>query len=70
MRPSRANSEIAALMKHATWFLPGLSPVEGELLTATFNAGRLSSDGGILVLREIALKLGVAEVITGPLRDD
>jgi len=57
-------------MKDATSFLPGLSPVEGKLLIATFSAGRLSSDGGILVLREIALKLGLAEVITGPLRDD
>jgi len=54
---------------HATSFLPGLSPVEGKPLTATFDAGRLSSDGGVVVLREIAMRLGLAEAITAPLRD-
>ena len=54
---------------HATSFLPGLSPVEGKPLTATFDAGRLSSDGGVIVLREIALRLGLAEATTGPLPD-
>ena len=54
---------------HATSFLPGLSPVEGKPPTATFDAGRLSSDGGVVVLREIAMRLGLAEAITAPLRD-
>jgi hypothetical protein len=54
---------------HATSLLPGLSPVEGKPLTATFDAGRLSSDGGVVVLREIAMRLGLAEAITAPLRD-
>jgi hypothetical protein len=57
-------------MVETTPLLPGLSPVEGKHLTATFDAGRLSSDGGVIVLREIALKLGLAEVITGPLPDE
>ena len=39
---------------HAKPILPGLSPVEAKPLTATFDAGRLSSDGGLIVLREIA----------------
>ena len=34
----------------ATPFLPGLSPVGGKSLTATFDAGSLSSDGGLVVL--------------------
>jgi hypothetical protein len=55
---------------HATPILPGLSAVEGKPLTATFDAGRLSSDGGLIVLREIATHLGLAEAITGPLGDD
>ena len=55
---------------NTTPFLPGLSPVTDKPLTATFDGGRLSSDGGVIVLREIALKLGLAEVISGPLRDD
>ena len=53
----------------ATPILPGLSPVAGKPLTATFDAGRLSSDGGLIVLREIATRLGLAETITGPLAD-
>jgi hypothetical protein len=55
---------------NATPFLPGLSPVAGKPLTATFDAGRLSSDGGVIVLREIAERLGLAQAITRPLRDD
>lgn len=57
-------------MTKLTPFLPGLSPVTGKPLTATFDAGMMSSDGGLVVLREIALKLGLAEVITKPLPDD
>ena len=41
---------------HAMPILPGLSPVAAKSLTATFDAGRLSSDGGLIVLRD-----GVAE---------
>ena len=55
---------------NATLILPCLSPVEGKPLTATFDAGRLSSDGGVIVLREIAKRVGLAETITGPLGDD
>lgn len=55
---------------NATPILPGLSAVEGKLLTATFDAGRLSSDGGVIVLREIAKRLDLAGTIAGPLRDD
>jgi hypothetical protein len=50
--------------------LPGLSPVEAKSLTATFDAGRLSSDGGLVVLREIEARLSLAETISAPLRDD
>ena len=55
---------------HAMPILPGLSPVAAKSLTATFDAGRLSCDGGLIVLREIAARLRLAETITGPLRDD
>ncbi|MEZ5850289.1 MAG: IS1380 family transposase [Hyphomicrobiaceae bacterium] len=54
---------------HAMPNLPGLSPVEVKSLTATFDAGRLSSDGGLIVLREIERRLSLADTITGPLRD-
>ena len=41
--------------------LPGLSPVAGKSVVAKFDGGRLSSDGGILVLREIEQRLRVAD---------
>ena len=34
-------------------YLPGLSPVAGKELCARFDGGRLSSDGGVLLLRGI-----------------
>ena len=56
-------------MTEATPFLPGLSPVAGKSLTAAQDAGNLTSNGGLVVLREPALRLGVADVIAGPLPD-
>ena len=41
--------------------LPGLSPVAGKKVVAKFDGGLLSSDGGILTLREIKRRLRVAE---------
>jgi hypothetical protein len=41
--------------------LPGLSPVSGKAIVARFDGGQLSSDAGVLVLREIAQRLGLAE---------
>jgi hypothetical protein len=43
-----------------TPFLPGLSPVSGEAVVARFDGGRLSSEGGLLALREVARRLGLA----------
>ena len=40
--------------------LPGLSPVGGKLVIARFDGGHLSSDGGLLVLREVERRLDVA----------
>ena len=56
-------------MTEATPFLPGLSPVAGKSLTAAQDAGNLTSNGGLVVLRESANRLGVADVIAGPLPD-
>lgn len=56
-------------MIEATSFLPGLSSVAGKSLTAARDAGNLTSNGGLIVLREPALRLGVADVIAGPLPD-
>ncbi len=40
--------------------LPGLSPVSAKPIVARFDGGHLSSDGGVLLLREIAERLGFA----------
>ncbi len=44
----------------ATLPLPGLSPVAGKPLIARFDAARLSSDGGVLALRDIERRIGIA----------
>lgn len=44
----------------ATLPLPGLSPVAGRPIIARFDGGALSSDGGLLALREIEERLGLA----------
>ncbi|MEF2554609.1 transposase, partial [Aurantimonas sp. A2-1-M11] len=40
--------------------LPGLSPVNGKVVTARFDGGSLSSDAGLLALREVERRLDVA----------
>lgn len=49
--------------------LPGLSPVGGKSLVARFDGGRLSSDGGVLALREVERRLGIANRLAGCLDD-
>ena len=51
-------------------FLPGLSPIAGKALCARFDGGRLSSDGGVLLLRELEHGLGLAELLSSCLRDE
>jgi Transposase DDE domain group 1 len=50
-------------------FLPGLSPVAGKPVQVTFDAGRLTSDGGVLVLAEIERRLGIAARLARCLED-
>jgi len=52
-----------------TPLLPCLSPVRSKPLTAQFNCGLMSSDGGAIVLREIAGRLQLAVAIRGPIAD-
>ena len=56
-------------MTDATPFLPGLPTVGRTSLTATQDAGNLTSNGGLVVLREAARRLGLAGVIADPLPD-
>jgi Transposase DDE domain group 1 len=56
-------------MVDATPFLPGLSPVQGKAVVARFDGGRLSSEGGLLVLREVERRLGLADRLAACLKD-
>jgi hypothetical protein len=56
-------------MVESTPSLPGLSPVSGAALIARFDGGDMSSDGGLLALREIEARLGVAGRLAACLRD-
>ena len=57
-------------MNETTSYLPGLSPVSGKELQARFDGGRLSSDGGVLLLREIENGLGLADVLSSCMKDE
>src|ERR1700739_618720 len=56
-------------MVDATPFLPGLSEVQGMAVVARFDGGTWSSEGGLLALREIERRLGLADRLAGCLRD-
>ncbi|MCP4491092.1 MAG: IS1380 family transposase [Gammaproteobacteria bacterium] len=56
-------------MTEDTLFLPGLSPVDGVDIHARFDGGSLSSDGGVLVLREIERGLNFADTLAACLHD-
>jgi hypothetical protein len=49
--------------------LPGLSPVCGKPILARFDGGQLSSDGGVLALREIETRLGLANRLAACVAD-
>jgi hypothetical protein len=49
--------------------LPFLSPVRGKPVHVAFDGGRLTSDGGVLVLAEIEGRLGIAERLAHCLDD-
>jgi hypothetical protein len=49
--------------------LAGLSPVDGKAVVAGFDGGLLSSDGGVLALREVERRLGVGDRLAACLVD-
>jgi hypothetical protein len=56
-------------MNDPTLPLLGLSPVLGKPIVARFDGGPLSSDAGVLILREVEQRLGVAERLAGCIAD-
>ncbi len=53
----------------STPMLPGLSPVGGKTIEARFDAACMSSDGGLLALREIEQRLAIAQRLAACIRD-
>ena len=49
--------------------LPGLSPVGDKAIVARFDDGCMSSDGGLLVLREAEQRLDISARLAGCIRD-
>jgi hypothetical protein len=53
----------------ATPTLPGLSPVSGKPIIARFDGDLLSSNGGLLALREVEQRLGIAQRLAARIDD-
>jgi Transposase DDE domain group 1 len=58
---SRDFSEAILAMNDPILPLPGLSPAGGKVVVVKFDGGLLSSDGGVLALREVERRLRVAD---------
>lgn len=56
-------------MRERSPMLPGLSPVSGKPIDARFDGGSLSSDAGIMALREVEQRLGIADRLAACLDD-
>lgn len=56
-------------MTEDTLFLPGLSPVAGKHVQVAFDGGLQSSDGGVLLLREVDRRLRLAERLAACIPD-
>jgi hypothetical protein len=56
-------------MVDLTLTLPGLSPVRSKPLDVRFDGGVLSSDGGLLLFREVEERLRLADRLAGCLSD-
>ena len=61
--------EATSAMNVSTPMLPGLSPVGDKKIVAQFDGGLLSSDGGVLVLREVEQRLRVADRMAACIAD-
>ena len=53
-------------MVDTTLSLPGLSPVRSKPLDVRFDGGVLSSDGGLLLFREVEERLRLAGCVSDP----
>ena len=58
--PAQSRNAVPACAEISP-MLRGLSPVGGKPIVARFDTGHLCSDGGLLALREIENRLGIAQ---------
>ena len=56
-------------MSHDTLFPFDLLSVRGKEVTAASDGGLISSDGGLLLLREAERRLGLADLLAACIRD-
>jgi len=69
-KPIRAIScETTSAVNDFTLPLPGLSPVAGKSVVVKFDGGSLSSEGGVLALREVEQRLSVADRLAACIED-
>ena len=62
LRPDQTEAtEFAPAMEEGTGILPGLPAVAGKPVHVGFDGGRLTSDGGILLVAAIEQRLKIAE---------
>ena len=70
LRPDQTEAtEFAPAMDESTGILPGLPAVDGKPVHVGFDGGRLSSDGGILLLAAIERRLKIAERLAACIED-
>src|SRR5689334_4636942 len=62
-------TEFAPAMTENTGLLPGLPAVAGKPVHVAFDGGRLTSDGGILLLSAVEQRLKIAERLAACLED-
>jgi hypothetical protein len=66
--PTQSENAMPATVE-STPFLPGLSPVCGKPIVARFDTAQMSSDGGLLALREVEQRLGIAQRLAACMSD-
>ena len=69
-QPIRAVSgKATSAMNNPMLPLSGLSPVSGKTICAKFDGGLLSSDGGVVALREVERRLRIADRLAACIAD-
>ena len=56
------------MSKYTTQLLP-FSPISGKKVEADFNGGEITSDAGVLLLRETEIQIGIISAITSAIHD-